>query len=40
MLIENDPEQFARLMNVWRDIILRHLAASVPGKSRKRNKTS
>ena len=40
MLIENDPEQFARLMNVWRDIILRHLAASVPGKSRKQDRKS
>jgi AcrR family transcriptional regulator len=40
MLIENDPEQFARLMNVWRDIIHRHLAASVPSKPRKRDQKS
>jgi hypothetical protein len=40
MLIENDPEQFARLMNVWRDIIHQHLAASIPGKPRKRDQKS
>jgi AcrR family transcriptional regulator len=38
MLIENDPEQFTRLMNVWRDIIRRHLAASMPSKPRKSHK--
>ena len=40
MLIENDPQQFARLMNVWRDIIHQHLAASIPGKPRKRDQKS
>jgi AcrR family transcriptional regulator len=35
MLIENDPEQFTRLMNVWRGIIHQHLAAAIPGKLRK-----
>jgi AcrR family transcriptional regulator len=35
LLIENDPEQFTRLMNVWRGIIHQHLAASMPGKDRK-----
>jgi AcrR family transcriptional regulator len=40
MLIENDPEQFSRLMNVWRDIIHQHLAASIPGKSRKQDRKS
>ena len=35
MLIENDPEQFTRLMNVWREIIRGHLAASLAGKWRK-----
>ena len=40
MLIENDPEQFARLMNVWRDIIHQYLAASIPGKPRKQDRKS
>jgi AcrR family transcriptional regulator len=40
MLIENDPEQFTRLMNVWRGIIHQHLAASMPRKPRKRDRTS
>ena len=40
MLIEKDPEQFTRLMNVWRNIIHQHLAASIPGKSRKQDRKS
>jgi AcrR family transcriptional regulator len=32
-LIENDPEQFSRLLKVWRDIIRLHIASSI--KSRK-----
>ena len=40
MLIENDPEQFTRLMNVWRDIIHQHLAATSSGKSRKQDRKS
>src|ERR1700730_8156252 len=40
MLIENDPAQFTRLMNVWRDIIHQHLAASIPGKRRKQDRKS
>jgi AcrR family transcriptional regulator len=32
-LIENDPEQFARLLKVWRDIIRQHIATAI--KSRK-----
>jgi AcrR family transcriptional regulator len=40
LLIENDPEQFTRLMNVWRGIIHQHLAASIPGKSRKQDRKS
>lgn len=28
MLIERDPEQFTRLLKVWRDIIRQHVAAS------------
>jgi AcrR family transcriptional regulator len=40
MLIENDPEQFIRLMNVWRNIIHQHLAASIPGRSRKQDRKS
>ncbi|MEH2549678.1 AcrR family transcriptional regulator [Bradyrhizobium sp. AZCC 2262] len=39
-LIEDDPEQFSRLMNVWRDIIRQHLAASIPGKSRRQDRKS
>ncbi len=35
MLLENDPEQFTRLMKVWRDIIHGHLAASIPAKPRR-----
>jgi AcrR family transcriptional regulator len=38
MLIENDPAQFRRLMNVWRDIIHRHLAASIPSKFGKQDR--
>ena len=38
--IENDPAQFTRLMNVWRDIIHQHLAASIPGKPRKQDRKS
>ncbi|MDB5609485.1 MAG: Transcriptional regulator, TetR family [Bradyrhizobium sp.] len=33
MLIEKDPEQFARLLKVWRDIIRQHISMSL--KSRK-----
>ena len=40
MLIENDPEQFTRLMHVWRDIINRHLAASMPGMPQKQDRKS
>jgi hypothetical protein len=40
MLIENDPQQFARLMNVWRDIIHQHLAAALPDRSRKQGRKS
>jgi AcrR family transcriptional regulator len=39
LLIENDPEQFTRLMNVWRGIIHQHLAATIPGKFRKGRKS-
>jgi AcrR family transcriptional regulator len=35
MLIEKDPEQFARLLGVWRNIIRQHIAASIPKKPRK-----
>lgn len=35
MLIEKDPEQFARLLEVWRNIIRQHIAASLPKKPRK-----
>jgi hypothetical protein len=40
MLIENDPAQFTRLMNVWRDIVHQHLAAAIPGKARKQDRKS
>jgi AcrR family transcriptional regulator len=40
MLIENDPKQFTRLMNVWRDIIRQHLAASLLGKLRRQDRKS
>ena len=40
MLIENDPEQFTRLMNVWRGIVRQHLAAAIPGKSPKQGRKS
>jgi AcrR family transcriptional regulator len=40
LLIENDPEQFTRLMNVWRDIIHQHLAAHMAGKSRRQERKS
>jgi hypothetical protein len=40
MLIENDPEQFTRLMNVWRGIVRQHLASAVPGKLRKQGRKS
>jgi AcrR family transcriptional regulator len=39
MLIEKDPEQFTRLMNVWRGIIHQHLAASIQGKPRKQDRS-
>jgi hypothetical protein len=32
MLIENDPEQFARLLKVWRDIIRQHIASSLKAR--------
>jgi AcrR family transcriptional regulator len=35
MLIEKDPDQFARLLGVWRNIIRQHIAASIPKKPRK-----
>lgn len=35
-LLENDPEQFARLMGVWRTIVGQHIAASISKRSRKR----
>jgi AcrR family transcriptional regulator len=38
-LIENDPAQFTRLMNVWRDIIHQHLTASMADKPRKDRKS-
>jgi AcrR family transcriptional regulator len=40
MLIENDPAQFTRLMDVWREIIRQHLAASLSGKPRKQDRKS
>jgi AcrR family transcriptional regulator len=40
MLIEKDPEQFTRLMNVWRGIIHQHLAASIPVKPGKQDRKS
>jgi hypothetical protein len=40
MLIENDREQFTRLMNVWRNIVHQHLAAAIPGKPRKQGRKS
>jgi len=40
MLIENDPEQFTRLMNVWRGIIHQHLATAIPGKFSKQGRKS
>ena len=36
MLIEKDPEQFARLLGAWRNIIRQHLEASLPKRPRKR----
>jgi len=36
MLIEKDPDRFARLLAVWRDIIRQHIAASLPKKHRGR----
>ena len=38
LLIERDPERFARLLGVWRNIIRQHLVASLPKKSRKRGR--
>jgi AcrR family transcriptional regulator len=38
MLLERDPERFARLLDVWRNIIRQHLVASLPEKSRKRGR--
>jgi AcrR family transcriptional regulator len=36
MLIEKDPERFARLLDVWRNIVRQHIAAALPKRSRKR----
>jgi AcrR family transcriptional regulator len=36
MLMENDPEQFSRLLGVWRKIVREYIAASIPKKTRKR----
>jgi hypothetical protein len=36
MLLEKDPERFARLLGVWRNIIRHHIAASLPKPSGKR----
>lgn len=35
-LLDNDPEQFARLMSVWRGIVGKHIADSVSRPPRKR----
>src|ERR1700733_4398772 len=35
-LLENDPEQFTRLMDVWRTIVAQYIAASTSKQSRKR----
>jgi len=35
-LLENDPEQFTRLMDVWRTIVGQYIAASSPKRSRNR----
>jgi AcrR family transcriptional regulator len=32
MLIENDPDQFTRLLKVWRDIIRQHVASSIKAR--------
>jgi AcrR family transcriptional regulator len=40
LLIERDPERFARLLGVWRNIIWQHLVASLPKKSRRRGRRS
>src|SRR5437868_2983098 len=37
-LIENDRQQFTRLMNVWRDIIHGHLAASIPATPKRQDR--
>ena len=34
-LLESDPEQFSRLMGVWRTIVGQHIAASMSKRSRK-----
>jgi len=36
MLIENDPEHFSRLLEVWRKIIRRHIQDFTPKQARKR----
>lgn len=36
MLIENDPEHFSRLLEVWRKIIRKHIQDSTPKRTRKR----
>ena len=36
MLIENDPEHFSRLLEVWRKIIRQHIQASTPRQTRTR----
>ena len=36
MLLENDPKQFSRLLEVWRKIIRQHIRGSRPTQTRKR----
>ncbi|MBR0899029.1 TetR/AcrR family transcriptional regulator [Bradyrhizobium tropiciagri] len=36
MLIENDPEHFSRLLELWRKIIRQHIQDSTPSPTRKR----
>ena len=40
MLIEKDPDQFMRLMIVWRDIIRQHLATALSAEPRKQRRKS
>ena len=39
MLLEKDPERFARLLGIWRNIIRQHIVASLPKHSGKRTST-